>query len=550
MGTPSFAKHPVLATSWQLGFVKASMATEQVNDVVGDQCQEGQGNDRGDPMKKPTRFMSNSEAVLAQLGNRRKGRSGACARPWGGQHSSCTGQVARKSAVYSFKLCKAIFMVCRNQPREDGMFTLGIVGIQPAPRDGLTDEQLERRVNRPWNIEVEEGGSEETGPLKRDPEFQALNGNKKLQKQHRLLTGLKVEEQSHEMPTNDLMCQLLDPGMVKSARRVGLAYFEAKGVWERRGREERLGKKWQRPYLRTLGGHQQRRWCHAELQKRLVARDIRKKGEDPIFAPTPPLESPRAALSLATTNLNGEKKHDRDPSSPSRTQISFADIARAYFCATTDPDDPTHVKLPSEDGGRERWLCGLLPKHMHGTKKAADGWHGEHSGALADLGCTAGIARACVFRHPSRGVACSVHGDDLTTEGPENQLDWFVGELRKKYEPKGRARLRPGKDDDKEARIVNRLVRWTEEGIEHEADPRQAERLVRDLNLSGCKSVCSPGVKPTGEQVEADVGLEPRKHRPSRAMVARGNCPAPDRPEAQHAAKEVCRWMSKPNELF
>ena len=59
------------------------------------------------------------------------------------------------------------------------------------------------------------------------------------------------------------------------------------------------------------------------------------------------------------------------------------------------------------------------------------------------------------------------------------------GELRKKYELKEGARLGPGEKDDKEARILNRLVRWTESGIEYEADPRQGERLVRDLNLHG-----------------------------------------------------------------
>ena len=121
---------------------------------------------------------------------------------------------------------------------------------------------------------------------------------------------------------------------------------------------------------------------------------------------------------------------------------------------------------------------------MYGTKTAADGWHCEYSGALSDLGFVAGMASACVFRHHSRGLACSVHGDDLTTEGPKDQLDWFVGELRKKYELKEGARLGPGPSDDKEARILNRLVRWTPEGIEYEADPRQAERTVRDLNLT------------------------------------------------------------------
>ncbi len=44
-------------------------------------------------------------------------------------------------------------------------------------------------------------------------------------------------------------------------------------------------------------------------------------------------------------------------------------------------------------------------------------------------------------------------------------------EPRKKYELKEGARLGPGRGDDKEARILNRPVRWTESGTEYEADP-------------------------------------------------------------------------------
>ena len=72
---------------------------------------------------------------------------------------------------------------------------------------------------------------------------------------------------------------------------------------------------------------------------------------------------------------------------------------------------------------------------------------------------------------------------------------------------------------------------------------------MRDLGLTNSKSVGSPGVKSTSEQVSADVELEPRKHRPYRAAVARANYLAADRPELQYSAKEVCRWMSKPTEL-
>ena len=219
-------EHPAWATSWQLGCVKKILAMDQVDEVIGDQCQYGQSTDQGDPLKKPTRFMSNSGAVLAQLGNRCRGRSGACTRPGGGQHGSCTGNAARKAAIYPFKLCKAILSGVRNQLREDGRFTHGMVGIQPAPQDGLSDEQPERRVNRLWNIDVEDESSEEMGPLERDPEFQALNGNKKLQTQYKLLAAMKIEEQPQEVSKDDLTGQLLDPTMVKAARRVELEYFE------------------------------------------------------------------------------------------------------------------------------------------------------------------------------------------------------------------------------------------------------------------------------------------------------------------------------------
>jgi hypothetical protein len=81
-------------------------------------------------------------------------------------------------------------------------------------------------------------------------------------------------------------------------------------------------------------------------RSRLVAREIRRFGEEPIFAPTPPLESLRTILSLAATDRPGRARHVKDPASEKRTQVSFIDIKRAYLCAKTDPSDPTYVELP------------------------------------------------------------------------------------------------------------------------------------------------------------------------------------------------------------
>ena len=68
-----------------------------------------------------------------------------------------------------------------------------------------------------------------------------------------------------------------------------------------------------------------------------------------MFAPTPPLESLRIVLSLAATWTEGTLEHNRREDSEDRSQISFIDIARAYFCAKTDPERPTYVELPLKE---------------------------------------------------------------------------------------------------------------------------------------------------------------------------------------------------------
>ena len=63
--------------------------------VTGDQCQYGQQDREGNPMKKPTTFMTNSVHIGQALDGRCTGRGGACSRPAGGNHVVCSGRRAR-----------------------------------------------------------------------------------------------------------------------------------------------------------------------------------------------------------------------------------------------------------------------------------------------------------------------------------------------------------------------------------------------------------------------------------------------------------------------
>ena len=152
--------------------------------------------------------------------------------------------------------------------------------------------------------------------------------------------------------------------------------------------------------------------------------------------------------------------------------MAFFDIARAYFNAKIEEGKEVYVQLPNEDPDAPN-MCAKLLRHMYGTRAAADGWQEEYSAALvAEMGFVQGVSSPCVFRHPQRQVALSVHGDDFTAAGAKEELDWFEAELRRKYELTAQARIGPSPEDAKEATVLNRVVRWCEHDIEYEADPR------------------------------------------------------------------------------
>ena len=139
--------------------------------------------------------------------------------------------------------------------------------------------------------------------------------------------------------------------------------------------------------------------------------------------------------------------------------------------------------------------------------------------------------------------------DDFTIAGPKRQIEWLKAKMESRYELKELARLGPGPNDDKEVKILNRIVRWTASGVEYEADPRQIEKVVAALGLEGAKVIGTAGVKTDKAMLEKDGPLGKDKWPLYRAIAARCNYIAADRPDIQFASKELCRWMACPSLL-
>ena len=101
------------------------------------------------------------------------------------------------------------------------------------------------------------------------------------------------------------------------------------------------------------------------------------------------------------------------------------------------------MQLPQEDPEHDS-MCGLLIRHMYGTRAAADGWQEEYSTAMVRLGFVQGDASPNVFRHYEKQITASVHGDDFASSGPADALDWFEAALAEQYELTVAPRMGPG----------------------------------------------------------------------------------------------------------
>ena len=94
--------------------------------------------------------------------------------------------------------------------------------------------------------------------------------------------------------------------------------------------------------------------------------------------------------------------------------------------------------------------------------------------------------------------------------------------------------------------ILGRVVRWTEEGLEYEADQRHAEIIVEATGMANCNSVVTPGEEDMAD-LEHQAAVELTAAEAStRALAARANYLAADRADIQFAVKELSKAMANP----
>ena len=93
-----------------------------------------------------------------------------------------------------------------------------------------------------------------------------------------------------------------------------------------------------------------------------------------------------------------------------------------------------------------------------------------------------GTANPCHFLEKGRNVRGVVQGDDFLFNGTKAQLTWLRHQFEKEYECKIEL-IGHGKGLQKSAGFLNRVISFSESGIEFEPDQRLVEAIVEGLGV-------------------------------------------------------------------
>ena len=99
---------------------------------------------------------------------------------------------------------------------------------------------------------------------------------------------------------------------------------------------------------------------------------------------------------------------------------------------------------------------------------------------------------------------------------------------------------------EKEARILNRTLRFTHEAVKYEPDRRHADLIVQEFFPQGAKPATTPGTDVVNVDRDSEELLNKQDARKYRGLAARLNFLAMDRTDLQYAAKTVAKCMANP----
>ena len=398
-------EHPAGASSWAEEEIANLKNEPGVFYVKGPMCRWGMvasdGLGKG-YVRKETGWLTNSPELAATLGghcSNFNNNSGA-RREWH-RHVHLINGRARQAQVYPPRLVRGVLAGIRKQMREDGELNdLNAMTAGPVPEQDLFNDSGDVTMEY---IDDVNGGT-------------------------------------------------LDPRLVKVARSLEMDWVRSQGIYTKTPRsvcEARGLKPISLRWVDTNKGDEQ----NPQYSSRLVAREIKRGGkralsDSELFSSMPPLEALKVMLSIWASKR--ESKAGRP------FKLRTIDISRAHFYGRSRRE--LYIELPDEDA--TDGMVGLLQRSMYGTQDASAIWESDYIECLTAAGAIRGKSSGAIFYDPVRDVRIFVHGEDFAILGDDEGIDHYTAALTGKYVAKIMATVGPEAGDDKQAMILNRMVRW------------------------------------------------------------------------------------------
>ena len=292
-----------------------------------------------------------------------------------------------------------------------------------------------------------------------------------------------------------------------------------------------------------------------KLRSRLVAQELRRKSQQSgmpdghwteFFAAMPPLSAMKALFAIATTqkvpDASGKLR-----SRPVSSVLMFLDIKKAHFWAPARRR--ILIELPAELGVSRDYV-GLLHRSLYGTRDAPSNWEMAIRDVMEKLEFEQGKSSPCLYFHQARNILCSVHGDDFMILSTHVDALCLRDQLAKEWTVETRGIMAPPGSGISGAiqqlSVLNRLVTWTQNGLELEADPRHVDIVLQESGLSSGSSVTSPLVKLKAMDETDDEALSDEDAARYRSLSMRIGYLSLDRPDLLRATRELAKGLQNP----
>ena len=119
---------------------------------------------------------------------------------------------------------------------------------------------------------------------------------------------------------------------------------------------------------------------------------------------------------------------------------------------------------------------------LYGTRDAATNWQNKVAKEMLMWGFRSGRYNPCLYWHRACELQTLVHGDDFVSVGSKEGVIKFKEKLESRFEVKSKM-LGSAVDEEKEGRVLNRVIRVTEDGWEYEPDQRHADIILEAMGM-------------------------------------------------------------------